>query len=61
MKRISAQDVRRLTIGTSVDLVSKDKRTTYSIVQYGRTKALKRADTIKTIRTYKGIYYEVAE
>lgn len=61
MKRISAQDVRRLTIGTMVDLVSKDKRVTYSIVQYGRTKALRREDTIKTIRTYKGIYYEVAE
>ena len=61
MKRISAQDVRKLTIGTMVDMVSKDKRVTYSIVQYGRTKALKHADTIKTIRTYKGIHYEVTE
>ena len=53
--------MRRLSIGETVDLVSKNKRVTYTIVQYGKTKALRCMDEIKTIRTYSGKWYEVAE
>ena len=51
--------MRNLPIGAKVNLVSKNKRTTYMIVQYGKVKALGGKDETKTIRTYQGKWYEV--